>query len=107
MEAADQNTEGADAEDARSASSTAVAQVSHTATMLYWQICNIINTVVLQEKRVEYGKRIGPPLAAGNRWELLETQKDDSLWPNTGQNYRPKRNWSKKFAISCRKRESS
>jgi len=40
-----------------------VAQANHTATMLYWQIGNIINTAVLQEKRAEYGKRIVSALA--------------------------------------------
>ena len=45
------------------ARATVVAQANHTATMLYWEIGNTINTAILQEKRAEYGKRIVSALA--------------------------------------------
>ena len=45
------------------AKATVVAQANHTATMLYWEIGNMINTAILQEKRAEYGKRIVSALA--------------------------------------------
>ncbi|MDR3175260.1 MAG: DUF1016 N-terminal domain-containing protein [Desulfovibrio sp.] len=46
------------------ARATVAAQANHTATLLYWKAGRMINTVVLQEKRAEYGKRIVSALAA-------------------------------------------
>ncbi len=45
------------------ARATVAAQANHTATLLYWNVGRRINTVILQEKRAEYGKRIVSALA--------------------------------------------
>ena len=41
-----------------------VAQANSTLTLLFWQIGNLINQNILQNKRAEYGKLIVPTLSA-------------------------------------------
>ncbi len=53
------------------ARATVAAQANHTATLLYWNVGRRINTVTLQEKRAEYGKRIVSALATQLNWSNL------------------------------------
>ena len=41
-----------------------VAQANSTLTLLFWQIGNLINQNILQNKRAEYAKQIVPTVSA-------------------------------------------
>ena len=62
--------------------SRAGAYANREVTLMYWEVGQYINSVVLNDGRAEYGKKILPPLAAKLNWshfiELLTLKTDEA-----------------------------